>query len=1053
MLRIYKASAGSGKTFTLVKEYIRFLFGQPQAMHRHILAVTFTHKATNEMKERIIRQLAALAAGRPSPYRKDLQDRLRTTPDEIDWRARTILIGLLQDYSSFSVSTIDSFFQRIIRSFARELGLSGSYNVELDNRTLLEQAIDNMFFTLDRHSPLFGWLLDFAIENIKNGNSWNIRKDIDKLGEEVFKENYQSRLAENARELHDKQRLGQYKQELYNIIRTFEQQLRQYAGQALDVLDSHDLIPADFKGGDRSPMFYLLKLKAGEIKPPTATFIKCAETAEACYKQKSERQTDIIACYPDLQPWLQSIVDMFSERIIAYNTALITLRNLNTLGILTDISEQIQHLAQEQNTLPIANTNLLLNQVIDESETPFIYEKTGTYFRHYMLDEFQDTSAMQWHNFKPLIQESIARGYDNLVVGDVKQSIYRWRNSDWTLLNGQIQKDIPQYQEDIDTLDTNRRSLREVVTFNNTFFRNAVETLENALTDSLVQSHTDTTGLSGQIRSAYKSLKQKVSEGKEGGYVKMNIWKATGDNKSAEAFRQWAIQETLHTITHLVERGVALHNVAILVRKKSEARLITEQLVTAGYQVVSNEGLSIANASAVRFLIAWMQLLIHPDDTIRHTIVNFEYLHAARRLDESEALLQATALPIGRYAFAETELQAARNARHQTLFDMVDQLIGAFHLDLWQGERVFVQAFQDLIYRFTTEKNADLNSFLSWWEDKGKESLIPIPQMPGALQVMTIHKAKGLEFDHVLLPFCSWKISSDSRNILWCTQPDIPPFNTIETVPVSYSSKLKDSYFSEAYYTELLHSYIDNLNLLYVAFTRAGKELYCMIPTGTATDNIAALLCNGVKDLESTTDETDDALHISIGSPVTCDDKTKNDKSETLAPPYRYLPIGRRLRVKELYTPVSDTDDLRNDRRRLGILMHGILCDIRMDADFEIVVEKRLSDGLINHKEAEVIREELITFRQTIQGYDWFTNRYEIRNEAVILLPDGTIKRPDRLMLAGNKAVIVDYKFGYEELPAYIKQVSEYKSHIETMGYTCTAYICYIELHKVIQIS
>ena len=501
MLTVYRASAGAGKTYKLTGEYLTLLFTGPGAFRR-ILAVTFTNKATDEMKTRIVDELYNLASGRKSDYVELLKSAYSLTEIQVRKQAAQILIDILHDYSAFNISTIDRFFQQTMRVFTREIGLQGGYGIEMDQELVLTTAIDNLLSDLEKpeSKDLLGWLLRFAEDKIESGGEWNLRKDIMALSREVFKESYKAFSEAVGRDIEDKKALEDYKNELYGIIRSVEATAKELGERGLAILNKYGLKVTDFKGGSRSPLTLLDRLVQGEMKEPSATFIGLADNLDGCFtKTVSLGTRQIIGCaFEDgLNDCIKGIISLFGN-LTAYNTAREIVRYYYTLGILTDVSRQIAAYREEKNVMLIADTTELLSKVIEGSDAPFIYEKTGTHVDHYMIDEFQDTSGMQWNNFRPLIEESLAHSRDNLIVGDVKQSIYRFRNSDWKLLDGQVQADFSPEVVHEETLKDNWRSCRNIVEFNNALFTTLPGVLQAVYNEALSVS-----SLSEEQRAAF----------------------------------------------------------------------------------------------------------------------------------------------------------------------------------------------------------------------------------------------------------------------------------------------------------------------------------------------------------------------------------------------------------------------------------------------------------------------------------------------------------------------------------------------------------------------
>ncbi|MDR1698598.1 MAG: UvrD-helicase domain-containing protein, partial [Prevotellaceae bacterium] len=518
MLQILKASAGSGKTFRLTREYIRLLFKAKYAnAHRSILAVTFTNKATDEMKSRILQELNRLANGGKSPYREDLCAEFNCNEESINKKAQEIMVEILHDYSYFSVSTIDRFFQQVIRSFTREIGLSGGYNVELDQKRVAAIAVDNMLANLDKteNKQLLEWLTRFSEDKIEKGENWDFRWNINALSGELSKEEYRLMSQNMGEKLADKNFLAQYQSKMYAILRKFETDLQQIALRALPIIDDCLLEVTDFKGGANSSMKYWHKILNKDFSEPTKTFYGfqndlpawSAKTVSSDIKNKIEQ-----AYNNGLNDCIVEVCTMFDAQFRTYKTAKEIIKNFYTLGILTDIDRQMKAYLNERNQILLSDSTHLLNMVIDGSDTPFVYEKIGTRIAHFMIDEFQDTSQMQWQNFRPLLKNSLDQNYRNLIVGDVKQSIYRFRNSDWKLLDSQLDKDFRAEDVDHETLFTNYRSDKNIVDFNNAFFDFASIFLQE-------QFNADAETAENKILHAYSDVYQQLPNNKNEGHV------------------------------------------------------------------------------------------------------------------------------------------------------------------------------------------------------------------------------------------------------------------------------------------------------------------------------------------------------------------------------------------------------------------------------------------------------------------------------------------------------------------------------------------------------
>ena len=1084
MLNIYRASAGSGKTYRLTQDYIQLLFkSKNERVHRKILAVTFTNKATEEMKSRILKELHSLAKGEKSDYRQGLCDANTMSEQAVNERAKKILTTILHDYSSFSISTIDKFFQQVIRSFARDIGVHGGYNLELDNTSTLEQSVDNMFMDLSKpeNIQLLQWLTQFAEERIEQSENWNMRSSIISLGTQIFNENYQHKAEATNIKINEKEFLGNYKKKLRSLKTNFENKLKDDAKKALALIDSKGLTLDQFKGGSRSPIKTLEKLQNGiiDIKP---SFLSLAECVENCYVKKTSK--DIIATIEDvyatgLQDLLLKIINLVQSEMSIYNSANLVLKHINSIGILSDLTLQIKKLTQEQNTMLITDSNLMLNKIIDNSETPFVYEKTGIQIDNFMIDEFQDTSTLQWQNFHPLLSNSLADGKLNLVVGDVKQSIYRWRNSDWKLLDEKILTDFRPEQLNEENLDTNWRSDKNIIDFNNAFFLKAAETLQDKLNTDLkevIPTHPELKALTHKIEHAYANIHQKTSPKAGTGKVKISF---IDQSENEDGWKTVSLNQLPNLIEEIQDQGYSPSDIAFLVRTKDEEQLVIKKMLNFKtttvaknkycYDVMGNQGLLIGSSASVRFILGILQLYVNPNDSIQKTIVSYEYARGKQKKSESEALnscFEQSTNTSTQFSplFSVEDNNRLIQLQHTSLFQMVEQIISLFNIGNWNNEAVFVQAFQDLVFKFTNNKTADLNSFLNWWKKNGEKQSISTPDSQNAMRIMTVHKSKGLDFKVVIMPFCDWDLDSSKSNILWC-EPNVAPFNELPLLPIEYGSKVSNSIFAVNYFDEQMHQYIDNLNVAYVAFTRAKHELICFAPC--PKKDVDSLEIKTLSTLLYSTFENptpSQSLQIiplsdfynpetkvfEIGE-ATKDTSTKQKiQVDIKINTYPTVNSLSRLRIRHQSADyLTDNKNITDSSLNYGIVMHDILKQINRKSDQESAIQELVNSGRINEEDKLRIIEDLEKFWSLPQTNDWFNNDSKILNETTILTPHGQHYRPDRVVINDNNAIIIDYKFGDKENPQYNMQVKEYMTLIEKMGYHTTGFVCYVILRKV----
>lgn len=1068
MLTVYRASAGAGKTHKLTGEYLKLLFAHQNA-YRRILAVTFTNKATDEMKSRIVEELYVLASGKKSSFVGLLTSEYQLTEEVVRSRAKKVLISILHDYAAFNISTIDRFFQQTMRAFTREIGLQGGYGIEMDQELVLTEAVDNLLADLEKpeNKDLLNWLLRFAEDKVENGGEWNLRREIMVLGHEIFKEKYKAFSTEIAKDLEDKQALEKYKEELVKIVRSVESEAKRLGEKGLALMDQFGLKPTDFKNGSRSPMRLFQNLANGDMKEPTAMFYSFADNPEGCYSKTTPAAIQqIIACAMDagLNDCVKAVIALF-DNLTAYHTAREITRYYYTLGILTDIAGQIAKYREEKNILLIADTTELLNKIIAGSETPFIYEKTGTKIDHYMIDEFQDTSKMQWDNFLPLLKESLSQAYTNLIVGDVKQSIYRFRNSDWTLLDSQVQQDFPTEQLREETLVENWRSCRHIVDFNNAFFTVSPALLQaqyNEQVESSSLQEIEKAAFTSRINKAYDKSLQLTPDAfaNRMGHVQINFI----PNEEDIDWKEESLKKLPETIEHLQDSGYQLKDIAILVRTNNEGAAVAELLLNHKeshpdgkykYDIISDDALFVNSSAAVRFIVAILRHLKNREDKTNRQMALFTYIALTDSFDHTVA------------GFSEEEEKTLHDLSRRSLYEMTEGVYRLFENIIPENEQVFVQAFLDLVLEVTKKENGDIGRFLKWWDEGGSRKTITTPNEQDAIRIMTIHKSKGLGFKAVIIPFCDWEIDHKPTKqvILWC-QPDTTPFNQLHLVPVKYGQILSNTYFARDYFKEKLHAFIDNLNTLYVAFTRAKEELIVFAPRPKKVDesgagltkagSISELLWMGLYAQSTETNNKNVDLSGAFRPEDNCFElgewyKTAQEiKSDDISE----LPTGKfhsvasedrlhlRLRGRNLFF-----DD---KQRKQGAVMHDLLSMIYTVEDIQPAVESCYLSGIITLEEAYYHMERLSGLLTRADVSAWYDGSHQVLNETAILFGNGFSKRPDRIMIRNGEVIVVDYKFGEKEEKKYHKQLKEYMALIRQIGYKqVKGYVWYIELDKI----
>ncbi len=1048
--KIYSSSAGSGKTYTLSKEYL-YLALQDQNYFPYILAVTFTNKATGEMKQRIVEYLVEFTQGKTGSMGKELAVRLSVSEQELIERSERVLKRILHQYTAFSVQTIDSFFQKVIRSFAKETGIHSGMRLELDASKAQSSITDDLMQSIGKDKKVTDWIIEMSMQNIDDSKSWDVKSKIRnftrELFTEVFKENRilieESGKAEN---------IDVLTKELKTVVEAFENKQKEKATTIKTILLSHGLEAKDFAQGGRGIYKYILDQSAAGNRPPNTYALKVFNTGEWTAKKGTNKELVDALAQKQLQPLLEQLIGHYQSEVKNYTTAVVVQKNLYLMGLISKLSTLLHTYKEENNVFLISDSSDFLNQIVVGSDAPFIYEKTGSWFNHYLIDEFQDTSNLQWKNFKPLIENSLSQGYFNMVVGDVKQSIYRWRGGDWQLLLHGIEKDIGALLTERENLATNYRSQSKVIQFNNAFFLYQIKYLVQHALDSGETSSEALQILKDKIESAYEDVAQKtpvhLAEANEG-FVTVKAF----PKEEAVTFKEQVLEALPGQLERLQDQGYVLEDVAFLVRTSAEASLLvnfmmdfkTSKNAREGYvyDVISDEALKIYTSESVTVMLAYLKWAINPDDDISRTIVQSWIQEASEK-----KLLPDT-------IYVE-KLMGPENIKEPCfqlpLIELVEELLRAFALNQVQREMAYIQRFKDVIFEYMSNFSSDIAGFLEWWAEKGHTFVI----MPGkglnAARILTIHKSKGLQFKVVMVPFCNWSGLSGKNEILWA-HSDLLKENGM--IPLTYSNALAGTHFAPAFYFELFLRYKDDLNLLYVAFTRAeeGLVVYTKHSESKKSTSVSAwinaCIANPAFELSSNYDE--EGLTFTMGQLMKKEDAVQDTTEAVHLPEVHSIPWLGRISVRTAYADLFDGQE--NDKINYGLLVHDFLASIEYASDLEYASKKFLSQGF---GATQVIKKQVIDkvkkMLQNEQIKTWFDPSWEVKNEMNMLDGQGNFLRPDRVIILGGKAVVIDYKTGGQN-KMHSNQVQEYMEVVSEMGYEqVEGYLLYLENIEIVKV-
>ena len=882
------------------------------------------------------------------------------------------------------------------------------------------------------------------------------------------------------------------------MLDNYERKLKEIGKQGLILIASQGMSFENFKYGKSSFATHFNKLVDGKFDLPGSRTMDACDNLEAWSKatDKAELKDRIETVYTSgLNGLLVSSIEVMKTEGVFANTAKAILANLFSFGLLTDIALKVQEVSKEKNLILLNDSTQILRKVIAGSDSPFVYEKMGSVYRNFMLDEFQDTSRLQWHNFKPLIENSLGEGNRNIIVGDVKQSIYRWRNGDWNLLATQVEKDLSHFEASVVSLDTNWRSAKKVIDFNNILFRESARLLNNDFESTLTGSgHTfeELPDMKGIIEKAYSDHYQKFSgKASTEGYVRLQFIE-NEDSKKKDDYRDLAISEMITQIEAVQANGVRPGDIAILIRGKSEGSLIAKALLDRKisnadspfcYDVISNDSLIIGQSPVVQFILNFFKLYAGSDNNIVKADLVYGYFNYLSPLiegvDPPSADNYHAWFAVNREV-PELFKSWFRNAGNDyfdvsilslPLFELASRIAQNFSLNKIKGELVYLEAFLDLVLQYGKDQAGGTAGFLDWWESSGSGKTITLSEGQNAISILTIHKSKGLEFHTVFVPLCDWEIvpMASKAPYLWC-HPNQAPFNKMDLVLVKYGKGLQRTLFSDAYFKEMLYSSVDNLNLLYVALTRAVNSLIIFCPyapkLNTPYTSISSLI-QGVLENPPMLDTVDREKYI--------------DVTEFYNPETKVLEIGTVKKV--LYsaqTPVSDNRELnglilsgKGDRLKLrihsdsyfdlndtqkskrighGKLLHELFEKIATVVDVLPSLKRMVSEGKINTKTSEEYFQIINDLLAEEPFKSWFSGEWKVLNERDILRGDEKRHRPDRVMIKNDELVVVDYKTGTKSDKDFV-QVRGYLKDFSKMGYLHPkGYLWYISNNEIVEV-
>jgi ATP-dependent exoDNAse (exonuclease V) beta subunit len=1042
--RTYNSSAGSGKTYTLVKEYLKIaLATKSSSQYKHILAVTFTNKAAAEMKARVIDALKALSAnealeGTPKFLQIDLlkpeaEGGVGINAEEIKERSQRVLKSILHSYNDFGVSTIDKFTHKIIRTFAHDLHLPLNFDIELDDREVLGAAIDMLIAQVGANEKLTKLLMEYTSKKAENEESWHIEKDLFEFSRNLLKEDGDLYL-EKIRKLSITD-FEAIKTKLFAQTKEFEQAVKQMGTDGLDFVQSKGIEATSFSrsflGNYWRDLATLKKLE------PTATTLKIIAGEANWYAAKVDgSQKQLIDSFQhDLVRQFEGSRTYINQNESDYRVNKLIIKNLYNLAVLNEIEKTVLEFKKDNNVLSISDFNKRIAAIVESEPIPFIYERLGEKYNHYLIDEFQDTSIIQWHNLIPLVDNSLANGKFNMVVGDAKQAIYRFRG-------GEVEQiiNLPQvfkhqnnplllereaaltrnYSEA--TLSTNFRSKAEIVDFNNRFFQSVAG------------------NLSESYQRLYSDLYQEFNPENNGGGVSVEFL----EEAEREVYRLSVLNTILKNIESIIHDGYLYSDVAILTRSNGDGSEIASFLLEHNISVISSESLLLNNSDEVKFIINLFRFITAPTDkNYQVQLLNYLTQHV---YDDSlfEVFEMHRENTVNSYLSTKDIRIAYAKIRNYSLYELAEYLVITFGFDAKVD--VYIQFLLDKIHEYASRSDNSIINFVEWWEGKADKFSIVIPDGINAVKVMSIHKSKGLEFPVVIYPFATSPVST-SEDFFWTNQTNIEGLGSA-IMPIR--KELTETRFASVYEDEMDKSRLDLVNVLYVALTRPKDRLYIVSKqTKKPTENgsVTDYLFNYCQANEEGKVADHHYRYGSFAKNTQAHQAPNNDiQFQQVA----YNNWRAQIAISYQAPLVWDTENPVTIGEH-GTLIHNILKQVKAITDVNNAIDTAVRKGLITAAERPQIKEEIERVFQIEGVAEWFVDFEELKNERSILLSSGETYQPDRVVVKNNTTYLIDYKTGKENATEYEKQITEYRNLLAQMGYqNIKPYLLYLKSGELV---
>ncbi len=1023
---LYDASAGSGKTYALVKEYLKIiLVAKKNDAYRNILAITFTNKAVHEMKSRIVGSLSEFAKEIPNDKAQDLMQHLSVETElsiiQIKTKSQQIIKHIIHNYAAFDISTIDKFTHKVIRAFAHDLGLPMTFEVTLDTESLLIEAVDAIIAQAGEDETLTKLLIDFTMEKTDDDKSWDISREILETGRLVLNENNRNEIIH----FQDKS-IAEFvaiKNKLAEACKVLEKENAACAESALLLIEKNGIDLKSFSRGTFPN--HLQSIVDGKFNPKNKMFREFEDIAI----NKTAKDGAIIE---NIIPQLLQILDKVYTNFEKRDFYAAFLKNITPLSLLNTVSNELAKIQSEQNVLSITEFNAIIHREIQNQPAPFIYERLGERYRHFFIDEFQDTSEMQWQNLIPLIDNATSSEFDGekgtlMIVGDPKQSIYRWRGGKAEQFI-ELSKDKNPFNNPdkvLEHLDKNYRSYSQIIDFNNAFF----QLLSNEF------EHED-------YKDLYANHSHQKSNDKTGGYVNISFIpkiEESEDDEDALDKTELYLLATLNTIQKVQKQGFEYKDIVILTRKRGQGIAVANYLTEQGIPLLSSETLMIQNATEVRFIIHLLKYLKNSADLEAKA----HFLHYVAEIIQDQ-------LPVhdfiaqGIQNKKESEFEnwlmsfdislSFQDIRKKSLYEAVETIISKFLTP--KNSNSYVQYFLDIVLERDVRNQAGISDFLNFWDKNADKFSIPSPEGKTAVRIMTIHKSKGLEFPVVIMPFAEEDYNRKPKDKLWLDTEgedfDLPKVLIDNSSAVEGFGSAASIVYNQKKQEELL----DNINVLYVALTRAEEQLYVISQSlkprkdGEYPENMATFF---IKYLINKGEFNEDKLEYEFGKPTKLSPESGQTDEVKLISSVEEVLDPKNIKIAQRESLMWGTH--QQEAIEYGNVVHEILSFVKTKNDVDLAITKAVESGLISVNQKDVVYKTIQEIVNHEELLNCFAEGNEVLNEQTIIQKQGKTIKPDRMVLTSNKEVfLLDYKTGTHNTK-YQLQLENYQNAIEMMGY------------------